>query len=163
METERLRLRKMQMSDVSKLMEIFSDHVAMKYYPSTKTVDEARNWVRWTIEHERKYGVSLWIVELKETGEFLGQCGLMFQEVEGKRELEVGYLFARRVWGNGYATEAAEACRNYAINHLLVPRVISLIDVYNEPSIRVAERIGMKRCKKILKWNKKVWIYRYEP
>lgn len=106
--TERLTLRNMTKKDVCNLLEIFSDPIAMEYYPSTKDEKQTIEWIAKMLNNYAKHGTGLWIVEHKETGEFLGQCGIVPQEVEGVREMELGYSFARRVWGNGYATEAAK-------------------------------------------------------
>ncbi|HWO74628.1 MAG TPA: GNAT family N-acetyltransferase [Bacillus sp. (in: firmicutes)] len=157
--TDRLKLREMTKNDVQNLMEIFSDPVAMKYYPSTKDEKETMSWIEWTINNYKNYGVGLWIVEHKETGQFLGQCGIVPQEVDGKIEMEIGYLFVRREWGKGYATEAAAACKKYGFEKLNLKKIISLPDVNNTPSAKVAERIGMKVEKTIHKWGKEVLVY----
>ncbi|WP_099156608.1 GNAT family N-acetyltransferase [Virgibacillus ndiopensis] len=157
--TDRLRLRKMNMEDIDDLMKIFSDPEAMKYYPSTKTREEAEKWIEWTMNNYSNFGVGLWIVENKNTGEFLGQCGIVPQKVGEKVEMEIGYLFVRSVWGNGYATEAALACKEYGFAVLEYPKMVSLIDLNNQPSIKVAERIGMKRETTIYKWDKYNDIY----
>ena len=157
--TERLILRKMNHDDAVHLLEIFSDPEAMRYYPSTKNKKQTMEWIDWTLANYDKFDVGLWIVEDKETGEFLGQCGIVPQDIDGVLEMEIGYLFVRRAWGNGYATEAAMACRNYGFNQLKLNRIISLPDVNNIPSTRVAERIGMTAEKKINKWSKEVFVY----
>lgn len=157
--TDRLTLRKMTTADVTNLLEIFSDLVAMKYYPSTKDERETLEWIKWTHKNYEEYGVGLWIVEEKETSQFLGQCGIVPQEVDGKIEMEIGYLFVRRFWGNGYATEAALACKNYGFQNLKLSRLVSLPVVNNIPSTKVAERIGMRAIKTINKWGKDVFVY----
>ncbi|ALC81244.1 MULTISPECIES: GNAT family N-acetyltransferase [Bacillus] len=159
MSTDRLTLRQMRKDDINHLLEIFSDPVAMKYYPSTKDESAANEWIDWTLSNYEKFGLGLWIVEAKETGEFLGQCGIVPQDIEGTIEMEIGYLFVRSKWGNGYATEAALACKNYGFNQLELPKLISLPDINNKPSIKVAERIGMILDKKIYKWEKDVYVY----
>ena len=157
--TDRLLLRKMTKDDTENLMEIFSDPVAMRYYPSTKNESETMEWIEWTKNNYDKYGVGLWIVEDKVTGEFLGQCGIVPQEVDGVMEMEIGYLFVRRVWGKGYASEAALACKNYGFEILRCNRMVSLPDVNNIPSTKVAERIGMQVIKTINKWGKEEYVY----
>ncbi|MEH7444507.1 GNAT family N-acetyltransferase [Bacillus sp. JJ1122] len=157
--TDRLILRKMDKDDAGKLLEIFSDPVAMAYYPSTKSEKETNGWIEWTLNNYENHGVGLWIAEDKETGEFLGQCGIVPQVVDEESRMEIGYLFARRVWGNGYATEAATACKKYGFEHLNLSEMISLVDVNNHPSAKVAERIGMTIKKKIFKWGKEILVY----
>ncbi|UFT99995.1 GNAT family N-acetyltransferase [Radiobacillus kanasensis] len=157
--SERLQLRKMVQDDVDYLQEIFADPIAMHYYPATKNIEETKRWIDWTKENYSKYNIGLWMVEDKETSSFLGQCGLVPQKVDGEVRIEVGYLFKRSVWGNGFATEAAQACLNYGKSHLDISEFISLIDVENTPSIKVAERIGMTYEKKIEKWDKDIAVY----
>lgn len=157
--TKRLILRKMNQEDASHLLQIFSDPVAMRYYPSTKNENETREWIDWTLNNYAKYGVGLWIVEDKATGDFLGQCGIVPQEVDGEIIMEIGFLFVRRAWGKGYATEAATACKKFGFEQLNESEMISLVDVHNTPSSKVAERIGMSVKKKINKWEKEILVY----
>ena len=158
LETERLALRKMNISDVDDLMGIFSDPVAMRYYPGTKSREEAEEWVRWTLGSYRDHGFGQWVAVLKRSCEFAGQCGLTLQEVEGRQEVEIGYLFLRRFWGRGLATEAARAARDlgFALGY---NRLISLIDPENLASRRVAEKTGLTLEKEVWKWNKEVCVY----
>lgn len=95
LETDRLTLRRLTTYDIDALMDIFSDPEAMRYYPSTKSRKEAESWVRWVQKSYEENGYGLWAATLKATDEFVGQCGLVAQEVEGKREVEIGYLFLR--------------------------------------------------------------------
>lgn len=73
----------------------------------------------------------------------IGQCGLTWQECDGQQVLEVGYLFQRAFWHQGFATEAARACRNHAFNALGVSEVFSIIRDTNTASQNVARRNGM--------------------
>jgi len=65
--------------------------------------------------------------------------------VDGLSEVELVYVFARRCWGRGYATEAAEAIRDYALCVAGLTRLVSLIDPAHTASERVALKLGMKR------------------
>ena len=79
----------------------------------------------------------------KETDEMIGQCGLTMQPWKDKEVLEIGYLFQRRYWHKGYATEAAKACKKYAFKILNADEVCSIIRDTNTPSQNVAVRNGM--------------------
>ncbi len=157
--TDRLVLREMAHTDADHLLSIFEDDEAMKYYPAKKNRDETIDWIMWTIGNYEKYGVGLWVVEDKLSGQFLGQCGLVLQKIEGDVEVEIGYLFKRQHWGKGYATEAALACKKYGFHKLDLKKVISLIDPLNKPSIRVASRIGMSYERAIVKRGKQLDLY----
>jgi RimJ/RimL family protein N-acetyltransferase len=157
--TPRLILREMKNEDADDLFQIFSDPEAMKFYPSTRNLVETKTWVYNNIERYARHGFGIWAVQSRIGVEFLGQCGLILQDVDGKQDLEIGYMFLRRHWGQGFATEAASACRDYAFERLDYKRVVSLIDPGNIASRRVAEKVGMKVEKEIFKWNKNVLVY----
>lgn len=152
-------LRRMDMSDVDDLMGIFSDPVAMRYYPGTKSRQEVEDWVRWTLESYRDHGFGLWAAILKNSGEFAGQCGLTVQEVEVREEVEIGYHDLREFWGRGLAPEAATAVRDHGFQALGFERLVCLIDPRNLASRRVAEKIGLTLEKETWKWNKNICVY----
>jgi [ribosomal protein S5]-alanine N-acetyltransferase len=144
-ETERLRFRPIRPDDVDNLLLIFGDPVAMELWPAVKTREEVVKSIERYRQRYREQGYGLWAVELKETGEFVGRAGLIRQE-EG---IEVAYSLVPRHWHPGYATEAAQACRDWAFGHLDCDRVISLVCTRNLPSCRVAERNGMRVAARI--------------
>ena len=143
LETERLILRYLTADDVGVMFAVIGDAETMKYYPQPLTGDDAQRWIDRSLERYRADGYGLFAVVLKSTGEVIGNCGLMRQEVEGESMLEVGYHFRREHWGRGYATEAARGCMAYAFEHLKAERIVSLILPENLPSRRVAERNSM--------------------
>lgn len=159
LETNRMILRKMKLSDVGKLSRIFTDPIAMQFYPSTKNEEETVAWIKWNQGNYEKYGIGFWIAENKQDGEFIGQCGLVPQEINLQQEIEIGYLIVRKYWGQGLATECAIACREYGFHKLGHDRLISLIDKRNVASRRVAENVGMTWKKEISKWNKTIQLY----
>src|SRR5437763_4566600 len=114
-----------------------------RYYEKQFTRADAEVWLGRQLERYRRHGHGLWLVTLRSTGAPIGQVGLAWQEVDGVRYPEVGWLLHRPFWGSGYATEAASATRDAAFTRWHYPHVISLIRPINLPSSRVAERIGM--------------------
>ena len=158
LETPRMRLRPFTHDDVDDLLGIFQDPEAMRYYPGVKDRDEARAWIQRSLDAYPE-GMGLLAAVLSETGAFVGQCGLVYQEVHGRRETEVGYLFLRSIWGRGLATEAARACVAYGFDELARSHIIALIDPANGASRRVAEKVGLSPRESIEKWNKRVCVY----
>ena len=113
-DTPRLRFREMTPQDIDLMAGLLGDPDVMTYYPAPKTRDEAAKWIAWNEANYAKYGYGLWIVETHD-GEFLGDCGLTWQKINGEStELEVGYHVRTDRQGAGYATEAAAACRDFA-------------------------------------------------
>jgi RimJ/RimL family protein N-acetyltransferase len=143
LKTPRLRLRELRQSDFDELYAMFNDPQVMRYYPSTRDKAATQAWLDRMLEAYATEGYALWAVELKDSGEFVGQCGVLLQEVDGQLEFEIGYLFKSQHWHQGYATEAAQACKQYAFDRLGRAYVISLIRPINIPSRKVAERNGM--------------------
>lgn len=146
LETERLYLREMEQSDYASLCKILQDAEVMYAYEHAFDDDEAQAWLDKQIKRYEDYGFGLWAVILKETGEMIGQCGLTMQECDGQEVVEVGYLFQKSFWHQGYATEAAIACKEYAFDKLNVDEVYSIIRDNNIASQNVAKRNGMT-CK----------------
>ena len=143
LETPRLSMRKLRQSDFSDLCKILQDDETMYAYEGAFSDPEAHEWLDRQIARYKMWGFGAWAVILKETGEWIGQCGLTMQPWKGSEVLEVGYLFRRTHWHRGYATEAAIACKEYAFNVLGAEEVCSIIRDTNIPSQNVALRNGM--------------------
>ena len=144
-ETERLYLRELNQGDFGALCKILQDDETMYAYEGAFSDKEARDWLDRQLSRYREYGFGLWAVVLKETGDVIGQCGLTMQPWKNEEVLEIGYLFQRKFWHNGYATEASAACKKYAFEVLKAGEVCSIIRDTNLPSQRVAERNGMTK------------------
>jgi ribosomal-protein-alanine N-acetyltransferase len=150
LETQRLRLREFVPEDADALALVISDAETMRYYP---TLFDRPGVEEWIARNRRRYaenGHGLWAMILKSTGDMIGDCGVTVQQVDGADELEVGYHLHRDHWRQGYATEAAQACRDWAFSNRNVDHVISLIRPKNMPSRHVAERNGMTIWKEII-------------
>ncbi|MEU8615963.1 GNAT family N-acetyltransferase [Actinoplanes sp. NPDC048791] len=141
--TDRLEFHPMTPGDLDDLAALLGDPVVMRYYPRTRDRDGAREWISWNQRLYETGGFGLWVVRLRATGEFVGDCGLTPQEIDGVTDVEVGYHVRAELQGHGYATEAAAACHAYARDVLGVRRLIAIIHPGNVPSQRVAEKIGL--------------------
>jgi RimJ/RimL family protein N-acetyltransferase len=145
LETERLLLRHLEPGDLDDLFAFYSDPEMIRYIPNAPTtlaaVQEELNWFRHG--HPRHPKLGLWATIHKESGQFIGRCGLLPWEIDGRFEVEVAFAIKRSFWGQGLATEAAQAIRDYGFHQLGYTRLVSLIDSENTASIRVAEKIGM--------------------
>ncbi len=143
LQTERLRLREMVPDDLDFVAEMLADPEVMRYYPKPYTRAEAQAWLERQLWRYAEHGHGLWLVVERQTGQALGQVGLVRQEVDGQVEPEIGYLIHRPFWRRGLATEAALGVRRHAFEERGLKRVISLIRSENIPSRGVAGKLGM--------------------
>jgi len=149
LQTPRLVLREFTPQDADALALILSDPETMRYYPAPYDRTGVEQWIERNVRRYQDDGVGLWAMALTKTHELIGDCGIIRQQVEGEALYEIGYHLRRDFWGQGLATEAAIACRDWAFAHLKTDRVISLIRPENLPSRRVAERVGMTVWKEV--------------
>jgi RimJ/RimL family protein N-acetyltransferase len=122
----------------------------MVHYPQPFSREFIRESIEKNLDRYAECGYGLFGVELKSSAGLIGDCGLVWQEIERKQELEVGYHFDRGFWGQGYATEAAKACIELAFRSAGVDHVISLIRQENVASRRVAEKNGLRVRERIV-------------
>ncbi|MDR6986040.1 RimJ/RimL family protein N-acetyltransferase [Paenarthrobacter nitroguajacolicus] len=141
--TDRLRFREMTPADLDEMTSLLGDPAVMTYYAAPKTRDEAAAWIEWNQANYARHGYGLWIVETHD-GDFVGDCGLTWQQVNGRSELEVGYHVRSDLQGRGYGTEAALACLEFARNEVGVALLVAIIHPDNAASRRVAEHLGMR-------------------
>jgi [ribosomal protein S5]-alanine N-acetyltransferase len=153
LETIRLRLRPLELSDADALNAIQSDPQHMRFYPHPFSPDESREWIERMREAYERDGFALLAVEDRATGEFLGNVGPILQQVDDAEEVELGWSITPTRARQGIATEAAFACRDWVFATLPVDHVISLILADNAPSRGVAENLGMTVWKQVL-WGK---------
>jgi ribosomal-protein-alanine N-acetyltransferase len=165
LQTERLITRFLTDDDISPWANFFRDKEATEFlstFGHASCEDMSKFWLEKQLARykEKRYGLQALIH--KATGEFIGQCGLVAQKVEGVPEMEIGYHIFKRYWGQGYATEAARCFINYAFKNNLAPSVISIIDINNIKSQRVAEKNGLIRGKQSRWAHHDVYIYRID-
>lgn len=144
--TQRLRLREMVADDLPVLQQIFGDEACMRHYPAVKTLEETTAWFQnLAFDSYARHGFGLWAVVDKTSGALIGDCGITLQRTSAGIEPEIGYHFLHSVWGQGFATEAASACRDFAFHALGFSRVVSIVAADNIGSHKVAARVH-DRC-----------------
>lgn len=145
LETQRLLLRHFVVSDLDNLFSFYSDPEVIKYIPDApRTYEETKEELEWFMNgHPRFPELGLWATIYKETGQFIGRCGLIPWTIDEKNEVEVAFALSKAYWGQGLATEVAQALVEYGFEHLQLSRLICLIEHGNQASIKVATKIGM--------------------
>ena len=145
-ETERLVIRSFSTADAPALHErVFGDPEVMRFIPrgASPSVERTRGSIERFMSHERQHGFALFAVDLKETGELIGDCGLYLVEGRGP-EVEVAYHFGRAWWNQGYATEAARACLDFGFRECGLSEIIAICFPEHAASRRVMEKAGMR-------------------
>jgi RimJ/RimL family protein N-acetyltransferase len=167
-ETERLLLRKPRLEDAQALVEAVGDPETMRYIGdgSTTDLDGARRAIgKWLARWEES-GIGQLVVERRGDGRFVGRVGFLVWNpavwrpgpLDDEAEVEIGWTIARSQWGNGYATEAALALRDWTDRQ----RLISLIQYGNDRSVRVAEKLGERYERDVEVYGVRVRLYALE-
>ena len=145
LETSRLLLRRQTLEDLDALWALYSNPEITRFIPDApRSYQEAKEELEWFMNgHPRYPELGLWATIHKETGKFIGRCGLLPWTIDGQPEVEVAYTLAQDYWGRGLATEAAQGILAYGFDQLQLSRLICLIDPDNAASQRVAQKIGM--------------------
>ncbi|EDM44745.1 hypothetical protein SCB49_14275 [unidentified eubacterium SCB49] len=146
-ETERLILRTWSKKDIVPFAEMCSDTEVMRYFPAPLSYEQTASLVHRFQERYEQDGYTYYAVALKETGEFIGFCGMLMQTYESPYtpNVDIGWRLKKAAWGNGYATEAAKACLDLSKEKLKIKTIISVASQKNLPSINVMQKIGMKK------------------
>lgn len=140
-ETERLYLREFTLDDAQLLFDMHQDPAITKYTGDPvpwDSVDMVRQILTDTIMPQYTKKIGRWGVFLKSTGAFIGWCGLK----DIGSEIDLGYRYIRKYWGNGYATEAAKAVLAYGIAQKL-PNIVGRASIHNQASVKVLDKIGL--------------------
>ncbi|MBV9926940.1 MAG: GNAT family N-acetyltransferase [Acidobacteria bacterium] len=145
-ETERLILRRFTPEDAEENYRIYTDPENMRFMGRRPdSVEFERYHLRRHIaDYYDVHDFGLWAVVLKEDGRLVGRCGLIYQPVEGTREVEVSYLIDRHYWGRGLATEAARETVRLGFERYGLRRIVAMINPLNVASVRVAEKVGLR-------------------
>lgn len=146
-ECERLYLRELKPSDKDELKKVLSDPESMKYYPKPFSDEEVENWIAKNIRRYTTNKHGLWAVVLRASDVFIGDCGITMQNIDGEIVPEIGFHIIKEYCNQGYATEAAIACRDYAFEVLNYSEIFSYTTVQNAASQKVAEKVGMSPYK----------------
>ncbi len=144
LETERLILRHFCLSDAEFIIQLLNGPSFIEYIgdKGVSTVDEANQYlIDGPLDSYERFGYGLNMVELKESGEPIGMCGLVRRE--NLDNADIGYAFLEPYWSKGYARESAEAVLNHARETLGLDRIVAVVTPENISSIRLLEKVGL--------------------
>ena len=147
LETERLRLRTWKDEDLFFLIKMNQDPRVMEYFPSLIGPKETELFVKKIEEHFKRKGYSLYAVERKDQGAFIGFIGFLDTQFQAPftPATEIGWQLSFEHWNQGFATDGAKALIEYGFSHLMLKEIVSFTTAQNIRSIRVMEKLGMRR------------------
>jgi [ribosomal protein S5]-alanine N-acetyltransferase len=143
LQTSRLTLRPFHEDDIDRLAELMANSDFMRFSLGVHTREQTAAFLEKLLAWERDGRPSLFAVIIPSNQLLGGYCGFYHQEIDGEKEIEIGYRLHPDYWNRGLITEAAQAVRDHGFRDLKLPRLISLIHPENIPSRRVAEKNGM--------------------
>ena len=143
--TERLQLRRLEPEDLAPLYALYCDPEIRKFYPDgTRTLKETKEELEWFLHgHPEHPELGLWATVERDTGEFLGRCGLLPWHIQGRDEVELAFMIKKERWREGFAAEAADGIIKHAHHVLGLRRLVCLVMPGNAASVGVAEKVGM--------------------
>lgn len=143
--TPRLILRHWKDSDYEPFAKLNCDPEVLRYFPRLITTEQSNEIIdRCKIEIERD-GIGLWAVSVPGICDFIGFIGIrkVGPEMPFAPAVEIGWRLAKEYWGQGYATEGAQAVLDYAFNRMGLDEVVAFTTVTNLPSQNVMKKLGM--------------------
>lgn len=150
LETKRLILRETNYNDFDNLKSVIGDPINMQYYPAPYNDDGVNRWIKWCMASYEKRGFGLWAVIKKENGEYIGDCGLSIQDIDGELVPEIGYHLKLSEHKKGYGYEAASAVRDYIFNKYDFDKLYSYMNADNIASYSLAKKNGMSLIKEYI-------------
>ncbi|GAB3285328.1 GNAT family N-acetyltransferase [Parahaliea aestuarii] len=142
--TERLTIASLTPSDAPHVLAVLNDpdFIANVADRGVRTEEQARSYIEeGPVASYREHGFGMYAVRLRDTGEFIGLCGLVKRPQLA--DVDIGYGFLPAARGRGYAVEAARAVWDYAVQELGFTRLIAIVNPDNAPSIRLLEKLGL--------------------
>lgn len=145
-QSDRLHYRPLLQSDFDAWLPLFDTIEAKIFLGLSPTLSPHELCKFWFTKVFHRYENDLGGMNVlidKESNQMVGQCGLLIQQIDGEERLEIGYSILPAYWGKGYASEAALKCKNYAFEHNFWDSLISIVDIDNIASEKVARKNGM--------------------
>jgi RimJ/RimL family protein N-acetyltransferase len=160
LQTPHLLLRAWTTRDAEVWFNILHEEDILRYFPNPAPPDreKAEPYIAHHLTHWRTRGYGHWVAVAKQDGLVVGWCGLEYlPELD---ETEVAYLFSHRVWGRGYATEAARAAVRFGFESAGLEAITGLVHPDNVGSVRVLEKCGLTFAEQITLWGMGMSRYR---
>ena len=145
--TARVWLRRWRDADREAFAQMNADPEVMRHFPALLTHAESDALIEKFEAHFEQHGYGIWALEIPGVSSLAGFVGLKHVDFDASfaPAVEIGWRMRRDLWGQGYATEAAETVLAHAFDHFFLDEIISFTTRDNLRSRAVMERIGMVR------------------
>ncbi len=159
--TDRLVIKELTLDDIPAMYQIYQNEDVKRYTPdiSDNLEEEIEKHKAYIKNVYHFYGYGFWGIFDKNSGELIGKCGFNNSVIDGNEVIELGYMLDYNKWGYGFATESLQAVLKYAFYNLNIETIVSVINPFNNRSIKTAEQIGMIREKQIIKDGTEYLLY----
>ncbi|HEX3048174.1 MAG TPA: GNAT family protein [Bacillota bacterium] len=145
LETERLLLRKFELSDAADMFEYASDPEVTRYltWDCHRSIDNSLGFIRYTLDRYQNDETGDWGIVLKKNRKFIGSCGFVWVDWNNSCG-QIGYVLSRKYWGQGIVTEAVQCLIRFAFERLGLNRIEAVHFIPNQASGRVMQKAGMR-------------------
>ena len=146
--SQRLGFRPWTPDDLEEFAAMNADPAVMEYFPKPLSREESAEFLDRLFKHQAKHGYCYFAAEVLKSRELIGFIGLASQSYSAPftPAIDIGWRLKRSAWGNGYATEGAKRCLQFAFEDLQLEKVVSTCPRKNHRSELVMQKIGMKKA-----------------
>lgn len=157
--TRRLKIRDFTEADIDSLFELLNDPEVMKFCFGSLDYEQSQKWLSSIMRYYREIGYDYWLVEDKDSGEFIGQAGIIQQKVNDRDVPCLAYMIKKDKWGQGYASECAQACVRYTLETLTLKELYATVDKKNIRSKNILKKVGMEYVGDVMCYGENVELY----
>ncbi|MCR6640850.1 MAG: GNAT family N-acetyltransferase [Sporocytophaga sp.] len=146
-QTDRLIFKEYKPEYANLAHKVFSDPQTMFFWPTPFSINETQKWIERSLQSYKENGFGRYAIFLKETDEFIGDCGILKTETDNVLVHDLGYIIHEPFWNSGFGIEAAKAVMEFGFKKLNIESLYANMPFNHAASIKVAEKLGMKRIK----------------
>jgi len=157
--TKRLSAEKLCEDHLADLVELHLDPQVARYLGGVRSPETTKAYLADNMAHWDRHGFGLWVLRTT-SGEFAGRAGIRHVVVDDVDEIEIAYTFKRTLWGQGLASEIAEALTDIGLSHFKLLSLIGLISAENAASRRVLEKLNYELERRAMHKDEEVVLYR---
>ena len=157
--TARLKATTIARQDLPDLVQLHLDGEVSRFLGGVRTPSVTATYLETSLQHWVDHGLGLWTLRTYD-GTFIGRAGLRYVELEGVSELELAYTFVRSAWGQGFATEIAQALVAIWETRCAEPSLVGIVMKGNLASERVLLKADFSHERDAVFHNENCGVFR---